>query len=268
MTISPVVQRVAEARRWTRLLGSTPIVAQGATIVTTPAHPDFWDGNFAMLDPGTDPAFDPRDALAALDAAMPHSRWRVVIADAIDPPDTEAVLALADFAPRPADIEMLCDSEIILPHPPAPIRLRAVSNDGDWAALDALVRIDHAEGKRTGPISDAVGNALIADMRADAPPGTYMLIALDGHDIGYGYIVACPNGLGMIDNLFTLPSARGQGVMSSFIAVAVGELRAHGCDAVFLDAHADDQPKHLYARLGFKPIALTRRWISERAEPL
>jgi hypothetical protein len=30
---------------------------------------------------------------------------------------------------------------------------------------------------------------------------------------------------------------------------------------VFLDAHAHDTPKRLYARLGFAPIAVTRTWV-------
>jgi hypothetical protein len=51
--------------------------------------------------------------------------------------------------------------------------------------------------------------------------------------------------------------------MSGFIADAARRLRAQGCDAVFLDAHAHDTPKHLYARLGFAPVALTRTWVRQ-----
>ena len=51
--------------------------------------------------------------------------------------------------------------------------------------------------------------------------------------------------------------------MSAFIVAATARLREEGCDAVFLDAHAGDTPKHLYARLGFAPVAVTRTWVKE-----
>lgn len=73
----------------------------------------------------------------------------------------------------------------------------------------------------------------------------------------------CPDGLGLIENLFTLSDQRGRGLMSSFIVAAAARLRAAGCDAVFLDAHARDTPKRLYARLGFQPVAVTRTWARQ-----
>ena len=77
----------------------------------------------------------------------------------------------------------------------------------------------------------------------------------------------CPNGLGLIENLFTKPAHRGRGLMSAFIIEAARRLRAAGCDAVFLDAHAHDTPKRLYRRLGFAPVALTRTWVRDSRAP-
>jgi predicted GNAT family acetyltransferase len=69
----------------------------------------------------------------------------------------------------------------------------------------------------------------------------------------------------MIDDLFTLPSERRRGVITGVIAAFVDELRAEGCHTIFLGALANDQPKLLYARLGFRPVSLARTWASKAA---
>ncbi|MBY0521181.1 MAG: GNAT family N-acetyltransferase [Sphingomonas sp.] len=247
---------IAAARRWFRLCGYGPIETPDATIVATPADPDVWDANFALDKPGADPAA----LIAALDAAMPHSRWRIVYADVLTDPGTLAALALAGFTPGPPIIEMHAAGDIRPPHPPPPITLHTVETDDDWAAMTTLVQIDHSEGKRTGLISEAVSDGLIAAMRDRVPAGSYALIRLDGAPVGYGLMLACPGRLGLLENLFTLPEARGRGVMSAFIVEAAARLRAQGCDGIFLDALSEESAKHLYARLGFQPVALTHRW--------
>jgi predicted GNAT family acetyltransferase len=79
--------------------------------------------------------------------------------------------------------------------------------------------------------------------------------------VAYGAYAAAPNGAGMIEDLFTLPSARRRGIATAMIAAFTDRLRAAGCHTVFLGALATEQPKHLYARLGFQPVALARAWI-------
>lgn len=252
---------VAAARRWSRLLGQSAAISDDAIIVADPAHPDVWDSNFALPQPGG----DPDRLIAQLDAAMTHSQWRVVMTDAETDPIVDAVLAQHGFAQHAAAIEMISDTAIAPPERAPPVRFHTVDTDADWHRLIALVRTDHAEGRRTGEISAAVRDGLIAGLRGDCPPGRYTLISLDGTDIGYGFTLACPNGLGLIDELFTVLSARGQGAMSSFIAAASAQLIAAGSHGVFLDAHAHDTPRLLYARLGFQPIALSRRWVKQGA---
>jgi hypothetical protein len=45
------------------------------------------------------------------------------------------------------------------------------------------------------------------------------------------------------------------------IAAFTDRLRAAGCHTVFLGALATEHPKHLYARLGFRPVTLARAWV-------
>ncbi len=245
-------RRVAAARRWFRVQGHVPVERDGVTIVATPAHPNTWDANFVMAGPGV-------GAAAVLAALERFDRWRVVQADALTEPGVEAALALAGFRAETLLIEMLAE-QVAAPLPAPAIELERVG-DAAWARLAALVEADHREGKRTGDYDAAVAAGLLAGMRRRLGPCDYWLLTEGGVDLGYGMTAVCPNGLGLIENLFTLPEHRGRGLMSAFIVEAARRLRVAGCDGVFLDAHADDTPKLLYARLGFRPVAVARTWV-------
>lgn len=245
-------ERVAAARRWFRVQGQASVERDGVTVVATPAYPNTWDANFVAAGPGV--------GAAAVVAALEHfSGWRVVQADALTPPGIEAALALAGFRAETLLIEMLAE-DVALPFPVPPVELVAVG-EAEWPRLAALVEADHREGKRTGTYDAAVAAGLLDGMRRRLGPCDYWLLTEGGVDLGYGMTAVCPNGLGLIENLFTLPAHRGRGLMSGFIVEAARRLKAAGCDAVFLDAHANDTPKLLYARLGFRPVAVARTWV-------
>ena len=67
----------------------------------------------------------------------------------------------------------------------------------------------------------------------------------------------------MIEDLFTLPSARGKGVATALIAAFADRLQYAGSHTIFLGALASEAPKRLYARLGFRPVGLARSWVKE-----
>ena len=70
----------------------------------------------------------------------------------------------------------------------------------------------------------------------------------------------------MIEDLFTLPTARHRGIATAMIAALADHLRASGCHTIFLGALGSEQPKHLDARLGFRPVGLARSWVMEKVE--
>lgn len=250
-------RRVAAARRWFRTVGNAPMSEDGVTIVATPAYPDTWESNYVCPEPGVgaDRVF------AAIARHLRHTAWHVVVGDALTDPAIEAELALADFAADGVMIEMLASGPIASRAPLPAITTRPVTGRDDLAAFDALVAIDHAEGLRTSSIEPRVNAGLLAAMHRRMETCDYSLIVADGEPVGYGLAAPCPNGLGLIEHLFTRPDRRGRGIMSAFIVAASDRLHASGCDAIFLDAHAADRPKHLYAALGFAPVACARNWV-------
>jgi ribosomal protein S18 acetylase RimI-like enzyme len=62
-------------------------------------------------------------------------------------------------------------------------------------------------------------------------------------------------GVGYIDNVATVPAARGRGYASAITARIVREARARGAGTVFLLADPGDEPVvRLYRRLGFREL--------------
>ena len=47
------------------------------------------------------------------------------------------------------------------------------------------------------------------------------------------------------------------------IAMLIGHLREQGCGVIFIGALAEEQAKHVYARLGFRPVSLARAWVKD-----
>jgi len=255
-----LARSIAEAYRWQRRLGNTLVAAPHCHIVADPAHPQVWDSNHAdEVTARTDAEIDA--VFAAMDRHLGHTPWRVIHTDGFTPDAFLARLALEDFEERPVTIQMALRGG--LRDRGAPIDLRPVADDADWDALLQLVLADHAEGRRTNvrDMSAEVSRGMVAGYRAKSGVYHFHLAIEGGVAVAYGAYAAAPNGAGMIEDLFTVPSARRRGIATAMIAAFTDRLRASGCHTVFLGALATEPPKHLYARLGFQPVALARAWI-------
>ena len=77
----------------------------------------------------------------------------------------------------------------------------------------------------------------------------------------YGASVLCANGLGMVEDLFTLPTFRKRGIATAIIARAIAHVRQQDAAQILIGAHTTEPPKRLYAALGFAPVCVTREYI-------
>jgi GNAT superfamily N-acetyltransferase len=262
MTTDPA-RIIAEAYRWQRRFGNTQISATHCHIVADQAHPEVWDSNHADdVTAQTEAEID--TVFAAMDRHLGHTPWRVVHTDRFTPEAFLARLALDDFEERPVTIQMALHGD--LTGRGAAIDLRPVATDADWDTLLQLMLADHAEGRRTGglELSPEFSAAKVAGYRAKSGACHFHLAMQDGSAVAYGAHAAAPNGAGMIEDLFTLQSARRRGIATAMIAAFTDRLRGAGCHSIFLGALATEQPKHLYARLGFRPVMLCRAWLRRR----
>lgn len=255
-----IAHAIADAYRWQRRLGNAVVAAPHCHIVANPLRPDVWDANHAdNVTAQTDAEIDA--VFAAMDRHLGHTPWRVVHTDGFTPDAFLARLAFDDFEERPVTIQMALRGE--LADRGAPVDLRPVASEADWDALLQLVLVDHAEGRRTGglDVSPEVSAAMVAGYRAKSEAYHFHLAMQNGLPAAYGAYVAAPNSVGMIEDLFTLPSARRRGLATAMIDAFTEHLRATGCQTIFLGALAAEQAKYLYARLGFYPVGVARAWV-------
>ena len=64
-----------------------------------------------------------------------------------------------------------------------------------------------------------------------------------------------------MDDLYTHPSYRHQGLATALIHHCVADCRERGAGPVALEADSTDTPKRMYAAMGFRPLAVTREYL-------
>ena len=66
-------------------------------------------------------------------------------------------------------------------------------------------------------------------------------------------------GIAQVEDVYTVPEARGRGFARALVSHAVELARAGDPDLIFITADDNDWPQQLYARIGFRPIG--RIWL-------
>ncbi len=149
-------------------------------------------------------------------------------------------------------------------HGAAPVHpIRALDGDADWRAFAALMRLDwHERATRLGiPPDPAVADALADTYRAKDPPLRYWLALAGGVPVGFFSSWEGPEGVGQVENLFVQADHRHRGIGTALVHQAVADARAHGAGPVAIVADADDTPKRMYAAMGFRPVAVVRKYL-------
>lgn len=252
-------KQIVEAYHWQRALGHEVIQTPYGSIIADRTQPDVWDANHvsAVTAEGPD---EIDDLLTDMDQYLSHTRWRVVHTDPYTPDTFIARLALDGYVEQPPTIQMILERRLLPAHE---AEIAPVETETDWQALAALVRHDHEEGARTGGmiLLPDVTTGIIASYRAKNGSYRFHLARIDGEPVAYGALAAAPSGAGIIEDLFTLPAYRQRGIASAMIARFAAALNERGCTGVFIGAVVGEQARHLYAKLGFRPVMVTRCWV-------
>jgi GNAT superfamily N-acetyltransferase len=258
--MSDLARRIAQAYRWHRRLGAETRAGAHGCFVVDVGKPESWDTNH--VDEVTASAAWEIDAvLSQMETHYAHSPWRVAHTDGFTPQPFLARLAFEGFEARFLTIQMALPAHVPLARPP--VDLRPVASAQDWRELHRLVRLNHEEGRTTEAIElpPEFTAEVIESYRDKAPETAFHLVIAEGAAVAYGACAMAPNGLGMIEDIFTHPAHRRRGLAGGMIADFVAGLRGRGCDAVFLGALAAETAKRLYADLGFAPVSLSQTWV-------
>lgn len=238
-------------------LGNECFVADGATFVRNRVIPDIRDANRVTSVSATTPEAIER-LLARVEqefAGFPYCCFHV---DSLTPPAVESVLLLAGYQRAGEMLVMLLEGDLI--GDPKPHDTRPIDNEASWNAYAELKYADWREnqariGHREG---DHVAQELVQMHRAKAPPVRYRMAYVDGEPRAYCSSWLGPNGFGQLEDLFTHPDFRHRGLATALIHRCVADCRQHGAGPVMLLCDATDTPKHMYAAMGFRPIAIKR----------
>jgi len=258
-----IVEKVSAAYAWQRALGHEIVQDSFCCIVRDPAHPDVWDANHVSgIRAHTTAEID--QVFRRADEAFAHCRHRLFVVDPFTPPTFVARLALDDYQELTPTIQLVLEGP--LQANSRDFDFRPVTTEADWQSLSALVRHDHTEGGRTQgiTISEEVTRGVVASYRKKWPAYQFFLAREERVDCAYGAGVLCANGMGMVEDLFTLPDFRKRGIATALIACAVSHVRKQGAEHILIGALATEPPKRLYAALGFLPVCVTREYIKHQ----
>jgi ribosomal protein S18 acetylase RimI-like enzyme len=121
-----------------------------------------------------------------------------------------------------------------------------------------------AEGIRTEPHGkDERLVQQIVEHRRDmsrAVPTRLLAAEADGRLVAHAELYS-EDGVGQVEDVFTLPDYRGRGLARALVLRGVAESQAAGNDLTFLVADADDWPQRLYEKLGFETVGRYGRFL-------
>ncbi len=221
-----VARLIAETYRWQRRLGARVFETPHCCVVASPEHADVREANHADdVTAKSEAEFEA--VLAAMDRHLGHAPWRVVHTDCFTPDPFLARLAL-NFDERFVAIQMALEGD--LADRGAPVTLRPVVDDADFEALLRLVIVNHAERRdRDGlDLPPEFSAAMVDVYRAKREAYRFHLAIQGGAPIAYGGCAAAPNGVGMIEDLFTLASERRRGRHHRDDRRVCGRIARHG----------------------------------------
>jgi ribosomal protein S18 acetylase RimI-like enzyme len=92
-----------------------------------------------------------------------------------------------------------------------------------------------------------------AARQAIVDEGRYVAGVLDGGHVG-NTTVYVVGDIAQIEDVATLESFRGRGVARAMVSLAIDLARESDPGLIWIAADDNDWPKHLYAKLGFRPI--------------
>ena len=258
MASTDVINRALDVNDANLRLGNEVFQAAGATFVRNLGAPDIYDANHV-----TDIRVNiPTEIDALLQRVEPEFagyRHRRFDTDHRTHPSLIARLRLEGYE-RGEGLVMLLEGGLL--GTAKEFDIRAVETEADWAAFEILKTEDWLEARRKQgrPAAPEVARAMVGVDRAKCPPVHYFLACVDGKPVVYVNAWEGLNGMGQVEDLFTLPEHRNRGIATALVHRCVADCRARGAGQVIIVADPSNTPMHIYAAMGFRPIAVNAHY--------
>jgi ribosomal protein S18 acetylase RimI-like enzyme len=199
-----------------------------------------------------------------MDDVFSASDHRFVFWDSAMPQPFEARLVVDGWKLWNASVTLVLEGE--LREPPAAFDIRPAASDADWNVIEDMHWLDAQEEVSKGlqpPWPRSVTAAMVRTKRRKAPAVQYFLARVDGVDCAFFSAWPGDNGVGQVEDLYTLPAFRGRGIARSLMVTCVSDARARGAGPVIICARAEDTPKSMYEAMGFRPLCVQRGYLKQ-----
>jgi GNAT superfamily N-acetyltransferase len=236
-------------------LGNETFGLLGATFVRNGASPDIYDANHVAGARPTKPS-QVEEFLAAVEREYTASRHRRFEVDYRTPPAFEARLALEGYEREDGLLSVL-EGELLGPAPGS-CDIRPVETEDDWEAFWELMLKDWREHHRLQKrnVKEEIARQMFGTKRLKQPPVQYFLAHANDRPVAYLNSWAGIDGVGQVEDLFTLPEFRRRGIARALIHHCVADARTKGAGPVIIAADPKGTPKLIYAAMGFRPVAV------------
>jgi len=254
-----LIHRALDVNDANLALGNESFGAACATFVRNRDAPDIYDANHV-----TNIRVTNRDEVDALFARVEEEfagyKHRRFNTDHRTHPAAVARLRLEDYE-RSEGLVMVLEGEPT--GRPKEHDVRSVASEESWAEFAKLKRQDWMEyrKKQDRPAEPEVAESMVRVDRGKCPPVQYFLAYVEGKAAAYFNSWAGFDGVGQVEDLFTLPEYRHRGLATALIHRCVADCRAKGARYVVIVADPTDTPKNIYSELGFRPVAVNAHYI-------
>lgn len=259
-----IARRALAVNQANLALGHDVFAADGATFVRDARFPRIYDANHVADITASTPEEIER-LLARVETEFTHCTHRKFHTDFTTPPAFEARLQLDGYQLNQA-LVMLLEGDP--GGTPRTCDIRRVDSPASWDAFFALHQMDWNEyAARIGASGDeTVGSNMAQTQVRKSPPVRYWLAYEDGEPRGYFSAWEGIDGVGQVESLFVQAEYRHRGIATALIHHCVADARAHGAPTgrgrpVVIVADESDTPKHMYAAMGFRPVAVKREYL-------
>jgi GNAT superfamily N-acetyltransferase len=254
-----LLRRVCETNVAYLAVGNECFASHGATFIRNRATPRRHDANGVSLVRTEEPA-EIEALLRRVEIEYDGITHRSFGIDALTPARFVGRLMLEDgYKHNEALVHVL---EGPLRAAARDVDLREVLTDDDWETyrqLDAMWWQESSLGA-LGPYDPEVHAEFMVYRRLKSPAVRGWFACVDGVPRAFFSSWPGENGVGIVEDLYCHPEFRHRGLATALIAHAVADCRERGAGPVLINSNIDDTPKHLYARMGFRPLFVTRSY--------
>lgn len=206
--------------------------------------------------------------LKETDKVFSHCAHRLYFCDPLTPPQFVARLLGSGYEQGQRQLAMVRRGDIspVIWGVDLDVSFTAVKDAQDWKRLATLCRVNQLETSDSPfmATSNRKVDRIIDGWRKRAPSYQFYLAQHNQQTVGYVAGTLCPNGVGVIADLFVASEMRRRGCGTTLLGHVTQQLRGSGAKLVTLQTPVDATSMELVVGLDFSPQCVMDSFVRNR----